>query len=214
MELTEPLVTELVEGLEPVRPLPRLRSVAGLALVLGAVASAGVMAVRGVRPDLAVVALNPAMGLLAIGLAAVALGGIATSLGAATPGRERVARVGLMALLAGFTIASGAAGWGLVSTGAAAWEGIWIGCLWMAALAGLLPSVALLAFVIRALPQWPAGAIAAAAGGSVALAGLSVLASCPASGWGHVLFEHTLAPLLGGAALSVVLYPVLRWLRE
>jgi len=151
---------------------------------------------------------------LALGLTIVAVGGIAASLGAAVPGRERVARVGLIALVGGLALSAGAAAWGQGSTGSAAWEEIGLACLRIATLAGLLPSAALLAFLVLAFPRWPAASLAAAAVGAVGLGAVSVHASCPVSGWTHVLVQHALAPLIGGTALAVVLYPLLRWLRR
>ena len=117
MRSTEQLVGELIQNLEPVRPIPRLRAAGAGALALGAISSAVVISLRGIRPDLVAGTVGPSVALIAIGLTVVALGGIAASMGAAVPGRERVARVGIGTLFAGLAVAAGAAGWGLVSMG-------------------------------------------------------------------------------------------------
>jgi hypothetical protein len=214
MRSTDQVLGDLVQGLEPVRPIPRLRTVVASALALGAVASLLLLWVSGLRADLAAAALRPSLAGVAVGLTIVALGGIATSLGGSVPGREGVARFGLRALVAGLGLAAAAAGWGLISTGVAAWEGMGLSCLATAVLVGLLPSVPLVAFLARALPRQPAAGLAAAAAGAVALGGLSVHASCPATGGMHVLVGHALAPLLGGLFLGAILYPLLLRLRR
>jgi hypothetical protein len=214
MRSTEQLVGELVATLEPVRLIPRLRTVAGMALTLGVVSSAMVLGRRGVRSDLAAGALSSCIVLMSVGLAIVALGGITASLGAGVPGRERVAQVGLRALLAGLVVAAGAGGWALVSAGAATWEGIGLECLATALIAGVLPGLALLGFLVAAFPARPALALAAASGGAVALGSVSVHLSCPATGGLHLLLGHVGAPVLGGLVLALVLYPVLCRLRS
>ncbi len=211
---TDELVGGLVRGLDPVRPIPQLRTVAAAALALGAVAAAVVLGIRGVRPDIVAGTIRPSVVSIAIGLVVTALGGIAVSLGSAVPGRERVARFGVVGLLGGLALSAGAAGWGLFSMGAAVWEGFGFECLSIAFLAGLLPGVALLIFLIRAFPTRPNAALACACGGAVALGAFSAHASCPATGGLHVLLGHALAPLFGGAVLSLVLYPVLQRLRR
>ncbi len=214
MPSTEHIVNELVQGLEPVRPLPRLRTVAAGALGLGAVACSVVIALRGLRPELVAGEIQPSIILIAVGLGVVALGGVTASLGAAVPGRERVTRGGLIALVGGLALASGAAGWGLFSMGMAAWEGLGLACLTIALLAGLVPGVALLGFLVRAFPANPPAALAMASGGAVGMGAVSVHASCPATGVLHVLVGHALAPLLGGALLTLLLYPVFLRLHE
>jgi hypothetical protein len=213
MRTAEQIVGDLVEALEPVRFIPRLRTVAAVALVLGAASSAVVFGFRGLRADLAEAVVSPSLVLVAIGLTGIALGGIAASLGAGVPGREAVLRSGLWVLLCGFVLAAGAAGWCFVSVGAAAWEGMGIRCLSTAFFAGLLPGLGLLAFLGFAFPTRPLVAAAAASGGAVGLGAISVHGSCPATGGLHVLVGHALAPLLGGVVLALVLYSVLCRLR-
>lgn len=213
MRPTEQLVGDLVEALEPIRLIPRLRTVAAAALALGVISSAVVMGLRGVRSDLASGVFSPCVVLMAVGLTIVALGGIAASLGAGVPGRERVTQLGTRVLVGGLVLAAGAGGWALVSAGAAAWEGIGVRCLATALLAGVLPGLALLAFLAVAFPARPALALAAASGGAVALGSISVHVSCPATGGLHLLLGHAAAPVLGGVVLALVLYPVLCRLR-
>ena len=209
MPSTDRVLEDLVRGLEPVRPIPRLRTVAAAALLLGAAASLLFLWEAGLRSDLASAALRPSLVGVALGLAIVAVGGVANALGAAVPGREGVARFGLGSLLAGLGLAAGSAGGGLIFAGVAAWEGMGLSCLVSAVLIGLLPSVPLMAFLARALPRRPAGALSAAAGGAVALGALAVHTHCPASGGTHILIGHALAPLLGGLFLGAMLYPLL-----
>ena len=154
-----------------------------------------VLGLRGIRPDLAAGTAAPSVALIAVGLTIVAVGGIAACLGAGVPGRERVARLGIATLIAGLAVAAGAAGWGLTSMGAGAWQGLGLGCLATAFLAGLLPGVGLLAFLCGAFPTRPAAALATAAGGAVGLGSISVHASCAVTGALHVLIGHALAPM-------------------
>jgi hypothetical protein len=211
MGSSENLVGDLVRELEPVRPIPKLRTVAGAALGIGVLVSGLVFAVRGLRPDLMMGALQPVAILIGLGLTAVACGGIVASIGAGVPGRENVARTGLLALVSGLALSAGAAGWGLFSSGAAAWGGgLEMRCLLTASGVGLLPTVGLLLFLVHALPRHPAASLATAAGGAVGIGGLAAHASCASTGGLHLLIEHALAPVLGGLLLAILLYPVLR----
>lgn len=212
MPSTERVLGDLVHGLEPVRLIPRLRTVALGAALLGGIAAAAVIELRGLRADL--LELRSPLRLIALGLLLAALGGIAASLGSAVPGRDRAARGGLVALIAGLVLSSGAAGWAILSTGAALSDGLGLGCLGTAVLAGVLPGAGLVAFLARAFPTSPAAALSAASGGAVALGGLSVHASCTVTGGLHLLVGHALGPFLGGAVLAVALYPFFRALRH
>ncbi len=214
MGSSDNLVSELVQSLEPVRPIPRLRTVAAAALGLGAIVSGIVIAIRGVRPDLLMGSLEPTALLVGLGLTAVACGGICSSIGAAVPGRDGVARSGLVAVFVGLALSAGAAGWGVFSMGAVAWDGVSMRCLLTASVVGLIPTIGLLVFLVHALPQRPAAALATAAGGAVGIGGLAAHASCAASDPMHVLVEHAFAPVLGGVVLALLLYPVLRRLRR
>ena len=111
-------------------------------------------------------------------------------------------------------LSAGAAGWGLFSMGAVAWDGIAMRCLLTASVVGLIPTIGLLVFLVHALPRRPAAALATAAGGAVGIGGLAAHASCAASDPMHVLVEHAFAPVLAGVLLALVLYPVLRRLRR
>jgi hypothetical protein len=190
-----------------------LRTVAAWALGLGAISALAVLGISGPRPDLVAAALELSVGGVAAALLVIALGGIAASIGAAVPGRERVARLGALALLVGLLLAAATAGWGLASTGVALHQGTGLACLATALLAGVFPSLPLVAFLARALPRRPELALAAAAAGAVALGGLSVQATCTATGGLHVFLGHALAPVLGGLLLAAALYPIFRRLR-
>ena len=101
---TEGLVRELARDLEPVRRIPRLRVVA-VFLALAALGLAGVaVALLGLRPDVrAGTAHAPYLGIVA-GLGLFSVAGLAAALGASVPGREALARSGLVALAAALAV--------------------------------------------------------------------------------------------------------------
>ena len=102
------LIQELAANLSPVQRIPRLRRVAGWALLLAAATTALGLLVLGQRSDLlGLIGRDLGFSAALGGLALVAVGGVLGGLAAAVPGREPLARLGLGLALAGVLIPAG-----------------------------------------------------------------------------------------------------------
>ena len=207
---TEQLVAELVDALEPVRPLPALRwqllALAGAWLATGF----GVALWQGLHPA-AVLGRGAASAGVAAGLALLALAGLAGALAARIPGRERLVAV--------------AAAGGILSLGVLL--AVWIGLLGTSLAISFRPADDLRCLASASLFSLPAGvlagvlamravawrpvvtafslAIGACAGGAL-LAHLACLSDEP---W-HWLFGHAVGPMLVGVTAGAGLC----WLLE
>ena len=196
---TETLLRELQEGLRPVRPIPRLRSM--LLATLGAFAlTLGIDGLLGHPiPAFArgVAWGDPAfLGVLA-GLLLTAAGGISAALAGAVPGRERVAYWGRALAGAGLLLAAAAAGGAALrgpTADSAAALVTGFECASRASALGFVPALVLCVFLARALECRPRVGAAVAASGAVALGAAAVHASCADSGGLHMLLGHWLTP--------------------
>jgi hypothetical protein len=201
------MLRELARELEPVRPIPPLRKVAGvvagaflLALLVGWALSDSahglVPAPRWSTPDfLAVLA----------GLVAAAGGASLAAIAGSVPGRDEEARVGRWLGLAGLGVAvlagclaafsgDGASRVGAVSSA---------GCFAVALGLGLAPAFLIWVFLARTLASRPRRHAAWGAIGAVALGGIVVQATCPTVGGLHMLLGHSLAPIWAALLLAV-----------
>ena len=212
---TDTLIRELGRGLAPVRPLPRLRSVVMVALVLAvpgwiwALARAG-----GARPDLLPLATGDLVfASIALGLTLV---GAAATVGAtalAVPGRAEGARRALAFAALGALLAFGIApGWlGAAHPSAAHGpQASDLGCLIRGLGVSLASALATVAFVWRAAPRRVAWTAAIGAAAGTALGALSMHVTCPSPEPSHWLFGHAAAPLVAALATLPLVYTLSR----
>jgi hypothetical protein len=208
--LTDELIGDLVADAPAVRRIARLRWVAAAAVGAALAAASLRVGIAGIRPDLAGLAPPVWLVLVVLGLAVTSLGGLAAGLGAGVPGREGVTLIGLAAALTGLAVAvaTAAAPWVLSSVVAPAGDARLAdacSCIGIASFVGIPPALILAWFLRGAWPARPIFALAAACGGAVGLGALAVQSSCPIDTAFHVLVAHTLAPMIGGALILVLL---------
>ena len=211
---SEALIRELARDLDPVQPIPRIRTVmTGVIALWFAVAAIGVT-VLGLRPDPAD-AMIGVRGVAAVfaGLGLAGLGGIVAALALGVPGREVLARVALALAILGMLMAAGV-GALLFAVSPVAEVGVsWtadLACFAVAILVGLLPAAGVVWFAGRALPFRPVIAVLAAAAGAVALGAITAQASCTHSEMRHLLVAHALAPVFGVSLLTLPLLVALK----
>ena len=215
---SEALIRELARDLDPVQPIPRIRTVmTGVIALWFAVAAVG-FTVLGLRPDLAD-AMIGVRGVLAVfaGLGLAGLGGVVAALAMGVPGREVLARAALILAILGMLIAAGV-GTVLFAVSPVAEVGVpWTGdlaCLAVAILVGLFPAVGVVWFAGRASPFRPVIAVLAAAAATAALGAITAEASCPHSEMRHLLVEHALEPAFGVLLLTLPLLVALKRFRR
>ena len=213
-EATERLISSLVADLEPVRPLPRLRSalasvlavsgtILGLAL-LGDEAQPGVASILSDRIYLASF----------IGLLIAALAGSISALASAVPGRERLELGGMRIAWLGLGSAAAVCliGIGVLGLDASASPaGLDAMCFRRAWLCLLLPAAAILGFLVRGWPANPLRAASIALLGSGAMGAAIVHAGCGFLAPKHLLISHLSVPIV---LLLLGLYPLVVLLRR
>lgn len=213
---TRALIERLSRDLEPVRRIPRLRTVvAGVVALAGLAAAWTLLRSGGFRSDLvAIAAQHPGFAAIGVGLAAMGVGGLVSAVAASVPGREALARAGAVLLLGGAAVGLVAApGWILLhSAGISLWpgEGEFMcvrGAMWVA----LLPGAAVLGFVFWAAPRRPVWAGILGVAGAVALGAIAMHASCPNDGATHWIMGHAMAPVVGALLALVPLVALARW---
>ncbi len=211
---TERLISSLAEELEPVRPLPRLRSAFAIVLAVWATFLAVMLmsdggaagAMSGLRDSIYLASF--------LGLIVAALGGTVSALAAGIPGRERLEVAGLGLSLAGLVAAAIACLVGLRASGLdapVAPPGLHGMCFRNAALSSLLPAGVILSFLVRGWSAHPVRAAIVAWVASGALGTLVVHLSCGFIGPRHVLMGHLSVPLV---LAGLGLYPLALLLRR
>lgn len=210
----EDLIRELARDLDPVDPIPRIRTAAaGVAALWFAVAGIG-LALLGLRPDLVEATLQ-VRGVAAVyaGLGLAAGGGVIAALAMGVPGREVLARSALAVAIFGMVVAA-ALGTLLVATSPTADARVPftgdLTCLSVALLVGLLPALGVVWFAGRAVPFRPLILVLAAAAGTASLGAITAHGSCPHSEMRHLLVAHALAPAVGVLLLTLPLLVVLK----
>jgi Negative regulator of sigma F len=209
---TERLISSLGDDLEPVRPLPSLRT--AFAVILSVWATLLGLIVLGGAGDIAAGSLVGSRIYLAsfIGLLVAAFGATASALAAGIPGRERIEQLGM--LLASVGLVSGAVACliGMRSLGSdspVSPPGLDAMCFEEAALLSLLPAGVILTFLVRGWVVHPVRAALIALLGAGALGALIVHLNCGFLGPKHVLMGHLSVPivlaLLGLYPIAVIL---------
>jgi len=210
----EALIRELVRDLDPVRPIPRIRTVTAGVIALWFAAAAIGLAVLGLRPDLAEAMIGaPGVAAVFAGLGLAGLGGVVASLAMGVPGRDVLARIALALAMLGLltAVGTGTLLFAVSPVGEARvpWSADLV-CLAVAILVGLLPAVGLVWFAGRASPFRPVIAVLAAAAAAAALGAATAQASCPHSEMRHLLVAHALAPAFGVLLLTLPLLAALK----
>ncbi len=207
------LIQQLAANLPPVQRIPRLRRVAGRALLLAAATTALGLLVLGPRVDLlCLIGRDLGFSAALAGLVLVGLGGVLAGLAAAVPGRVLLWRVGIGLGVAGVLIPAGVAAL-LLANGLTPGEPPLrsdAACLATSYLLALPAAVAVLAFVARGAPTRPGLAVLAATSGAVAIGAVALHLTCPYDGLRHVLLAHALAPVSGGLLLGAPLFWAVR----
>jgi hypothetical protein len=211
---SEALIRELARDLDPVQPIPRIRTVMAGVIALWFAAAAIGFAVLGLRPDLgeAMIGMR-GVAIVFAGLGLAGLGGVVAALAMGVPGREVLARAALALAILGMVIAVGA-GTLLFAISPVTDARLLVrgdlACLTVAVLVGLLPAVAVVWFAGRASPFRPVIAVLAAAAGTAALGAITAQGSCPHSEMRHLLVAHALAPAFGVLLLTLPLLVALK----
>lgn len=218
--MTEERIRKLARDLEPVKPIPRLRTVGGILLACWAVALVIDVLVGGPMPRAASDPIWTSPSYLAAVAAAalIALGATSAALGSSVPGREETVRAGLRVTALGAVFALASWGLGVVSAvpdhKGDEWVSI-LSCGSRALAIGLVPALACGVFAARA---WLRGArltAALALAGGGGLGAFAVQVSCASSGVYHQLFAHTLTPLWSVALLTAPAALLIgRWARR
>lgn len=214
---TDRLIVMLEKDLEPVRPLPRLRSAFAIVLAVWAT-FVGLMAFNSQGVGAAASLLGDTIYAASfVGLLIAALGGTISALAAGIPGRERIELVGTGVAAVGLFAAAIACLVGVRAAGGlgaqASPPGVDAMCFQEAALFSLLPAGVILSFLVRGWTARPIRAAFIALFGAGALGAGIVHMSCDFLAPQHLLMGHLSVPLVLGL---VGLYPlaiVLRRLR-
>jgi hypothetical protein len=209
------MLRELARDLKPVRPIPRLRTVAAgvltvwlLALVVTWIQGAALPRVGAGGPWSGAAFLG-----VLVGLAVTAAGATLAALAGAVPGREGEARVGLRLAALGLLLAAGGGVWAVSTAGdPAVGDPLWTGfsCLRHAALLGIPPALVTLLFLTRALARRSRLGAACALAGGVAMGAIVVHTSCTHEGALHMLLGHALAPFAVALLLAFPLAALVR----
>ena len=213
----EDLIRELARDLDPVDPIPRIRTVvAGVAALWFAMAGIG-LTVLGLRPDLVEATLQVrGVAVVFVGLGLAGAGGVIAALAMGVPGREVLARSALAVAILGMVIAA-ASGTLLFATNPVADARVPftgdLACLTVAMLVGILPALGVVWFAGRTVPFRPLILVLAAAAGTASLGAISAHASCPHSEMRHLLVAHALAPAVGVLLLTLPLLVALKRFR-
>ncbi len=210
----EEQIRELARDLAPVRPIPSLRSVLGVAVALGLAAPFAahwLVGGPGLRAGDGSVSSVPYLATFA-GLALMAFGALGAALAVAVPGREVATRLGARMATSGAVLAIAGGLWGVVAGGGlAAGERI-TDCLWCIARGltlGAAPLLLACAFIVYAAVQRPGVGTALALSGGVALGSVAVHVTCPSDSPLHWLLAHSLAPMLAVLVLTAPLAALL-----
>ena len=195
------IVDSLVEDLQPVHRLPRLRIVLVGCAALWILGWLGLIAIEVMPARLR--EFDPwGEGALAIaiagGLLGVGIGGLLAGVAGAVPGRGAAGRLGAGVAGLGALVAVGA-GLAYVSQAGLGSGSIWqaiggVDCPVRAALLSAAPAAGAFALLAQGLPR-SAATLAFAGFGAAGLGALAMALVCPGAAGAHVLFAHVLAPL-------------------
>ena len=204
---TERLIDGLLEDLEPVRPLPRLRTAFAVVLSTWTAVLGLVLWSQDSVPGATLVLVDRVYLVSFLGLIAASAGATLSSLAASRPGRERVETLGLLVTVAGLSVAALVCVIGILALGATAPSppGADRMCFEKGAFLSLLPAGVILSFLVRG---WSAHPIRAALVGMLAAGALGAVIvhlSCGVVAPSHLMKGHMSVPL---ALALVAAYPL------
>ncbi|MCR9093349.1 MAG: DUF1109 domain-containing protein [bacterium] len=194
---TERLIDGLVDDLEPVTPMIRVRQAFAVVISVWAAVLGVVLWSQQHPAGASSIFSNGVYFTSFVGLMVAALASTLSALAASRPGREGVERTGLGLAAGGLLVASAVCLVGLMGDGALpSPPGADAMCLQKGAWLSLLPAGVVLSFLVRG---WAAHPVRAALVGLVAagaLGGVIVHLSCDFLGAGHLLRGHMAVPLV------------------
>jgi hypothetical protein len=199
---SEALLRELAADLQPVRPIPRLRSVVAAIALLAFACAAALLWRKGLRPDLVPVVSGDALyDSVAIGMAVIGGGALVAGIAACVPGRERTQSRAVRWAALGAALA-----FVVVPIGVAATQrhvlrlpdAADFACVATGLVASVLAAAASLVFGWRTAPRSLALAAALAAAGAGAVGAIAVHAVCPSPEASHWLWGHACVPVVAG----------------
>ncbi len=210
------LISSLVDDLEPIRPLPRLRLAFAVILALWAMMLGFVLWAKTGHAGVQSLFTNRIYFASFMGLLVASLGGTISALAAGVPGRERLEIRGMLLSLLGLLGAAVACLFGMHELGLStpSPQGVDAMCFRESALMSVLPAGVILSFLVRGWAAHPVRAALLALLGSGALGAMIVHASCDFLAPRHLLVGHLSVPvvlvLLGIYPLTLVLRRVRR----
>ncbi len=208
------LISGLVDDLQPIRPLPRLRSAFAIVLAVWTAVLGIVMWTQETALGARSLLGDPIYLASFAGLFVAALGGTLSALAAGQPGRERAETSGLIVALIGLVAAAAAClvGMGGVDfTANASPGGADAMCFQKGIFLSVLPAGVILSFLVRGWASHPFRAALVAVAAAGALGGAIVHLGCDVLGPRHLLMGHLSVPVVLGL---LGLYPVGALLRR
>ncbi len=213
-ESTERLISSLAADLEPVRPLPRLRSAFAAVLAVSLTILALALLGDKAQPGIASILSDRIYLTSFIGLLIAAFAGTTAALASAVPGRARLELGGLGLAWLGLATAASMCLIGMRALGLdalASPAGLDAMCFGRASLCLLLPAAAMLSFLVRGWATHPVRAASIALLGSGAIGAGIVHAGCGFLAPKHLLISHLSVPIV---LLLLGLYPLSLMLRR
>ena len=207
-ESTERLISELVENLEPVRPVPRLRSGFAIILSIWATILGVVLWIQDHEMGASSLLSNRVYLASFLGLLVASWGGTASALASGEPGRERFEIGGMGLALLGLTVAAVACLVGiegLAPTAPPMPPGANGMCLQQGVFLSLLPGGVILSFMSRGWVTHPIRAALMGLAAAGALGAAIIHLSCDVLGAEHLLMGHLGVPLV---LVLLGLYPL------
>jgi len=210
-EASDRLISGLVDDLEPVQPLPRLRFAFAIVLAVWAAVLGLVLWSQEAAPGARSLLDNRIYLASFIGLLVAASGGTLSALAAGQPGRERAETGGLFVSLIGLSAAAVACLVGLVGTGgldlvaSPSPSGADLMCFQKGVFFSILPAGVILSFLVRGWTAHPIRAALVAAATAGALGAAIVHLSCDNLSPRHLLVGHLSVPIVLGL---LGLYPL------
>jgi hypothetical protein len=210
---TERLISSLGDALEPVRPLPRLRTVFALVLIVST-ALVGLVALTGAG-RIATRAFSESGLYVACWVALIVAGcaGTISALAAGIPGRERLGEIAMGLAVLGLVAGAATCGLAIGMQPLSSPPGLDAECFTSGTILAVFPAGVILGFLLRGLIASPLRAALIALLAAGALGGMIVHLHCGFVGPQHLLLGHLSVPLVW-ALVGLGLYPLVVLMRR